>query len=260
MEGKSTMIRKNAHRNVSGNTRRNRNSSGYFTLVELLVVIAIIAILAAMLLPALNKARSAAYNLKCKNNIRQIVLFYLQYSDNYDEWLRPAYEISETNDTSWPNIVYNEITSGSKNLVELRAHAGFTNGMFRCPAESRIIGGWQVNGFNFGHYGVNAQLVGDYPFSPYRPMKKMSSIRKATDCILLMDTSKKATCAILDAPDIAFRHGQPIMLSENDSEKAYLPAYNSVNVSYLDGHVVGKKYLEMVPRSWNTSWILKQGF
>jgi len=147
-----------------GSMKMRKAARHGFTLIELLVVIAIVAVLAALLLPALAMAKARAQGIGCANNIKQLSLAWLLYADENSDLLVNNHGIPETlkRRQNWVNGVEDWGNSdGNTNLATLTSgklapYLAANTAVFKCPSDRSVAD----NGPRLRSMSLNS-LVGD---------------------------------------------------------------------------------------------------
>ena len=159
-----------------------------FTLIELLVVIAIIAILASMLLPALNQARSRSYAIQCVNNQKQVGVALVQYSDAGDGYI-PVNSQWGDDAVNWSQHISPSYDASNNVRWNYPVTTGLPSDILRCPTMTRQKGS-NINVYRYGQASwgddtsvYNTDMKNKFgqfwlrfsAFSKYISLKKMKS-------------------------------------------------------------------------------------
>ena len=183
-----------------------------FTLIELLVTIAIIAILAAMLLPALSSARKKAQAVHCQSNLRQLSVTTFMYCQDNNDYL--------------PFAWYNETDASENNFfalltpllyhVEFDGYGDFESKVFCCPKRMTepLVGPTPMR----ISYGMNANNSIDFP-DPHT--RRLATVPNPAGTLLVADvtfTYNHVAIQRLDADQVGYKHD------------------NRANIVFFDGH------------------------
>src|SRR6185437_3820743 len=231
-------------------TAKPKEAEG-FTLIELLVVIAIIAILAAMLLPALSRAKMKAEGIRCISNMKQMQTAWLMYSSDYNEFMVPNAPLGAPAGYPWvnPNFEGWGSLDANTNIAALRAGllAPFLSDavtVYKCPGDKVP----SDNGDRVRSVSMNSQMgyiilgpptfyAPPNPNAPYHTFKKTTELTgpfPPVDAFVFLDES---------AYTINDGYFQVDMINTkfNDFPASYHGGAGSF--SFADGHAEIKKWL-----------------
>jgi len=189
-----------------------------FTLIELLVVIAIIAILAAMLLPALSKAREKARTVNCASNLKQCGTAFLMYCDEYND-ITPIGYTNVTGTKCWQHVLPPYV-----GMQSMWNGTGQPTGCFSCPSGRRDV------------------LSGGYHFAYNQRLSNIASPITMDGALIKADGGTISQLLILSEsePNSSLFYYKNTPTTNKVDYRHY--AQNGVNILFGDGHVAPRQH------------------